>query len=200
MPTLHIHLLGDFRLSYGDPVDRVNAPRLQALLAYLVLHRHAPQARQHVAFLLWPDTSEAQARSSLRQLVHTLKRTLPDADQFVHTDAQTLQWLGNAPFGLDVAEFEAALSQADAAERQGDAQGLRVALEQAIAAYLCGLMPSCYDDWIAPEGERLCQAFTEALERLLLLLESQGEPRADMACAQRLVRHDPLREETYRAL
>src|SRR5260370_1310896 len=46
----------------------VNIPRLQSLLAYLVLHRTAPQARSHLAFLLWPDSSEAQAHSNLRQL------------------------------------------------------------------------------------------------------------------------------------
>src|SRR6266545_7296698 len=136
MPELHIQLLGEFRLTSDDAlVSTVNAPRLQALLAYLVLHRHAPQPRQHLAFLLWPDTSEAQARTNLRQLLHALKQTLPAADQFVHADTQTLQWRSDAPFHLDVAEFEAAVAQADAAEQQGDAQALCVALEQAIAVY-----------------------------------------------------------------
>ncbi len=198
MPTLHIHLLGDFRLTSADaPVSPINSPRLQALLAYLVLHRDAPQPRQHLAFLLWPDTSEGQARTNLRQLVHSLKQTLPDADQLVHADAQTLQWRAETPFRLDVAAFEAALSQADAAEQHGDVQDLRVALEQAIGVYQGDLLPSCYDDWIVPERERLRQAFTGALERLMLLLDSQGELRAAIASAQRLVRHDPLREETY---
>jgi predicted ATPase/DNA-binding SARP family transcriptional activator len=201
MPTLHIQLLGDFRLSCGGaPVSNVNAPRLQSLLAYLLLHRDAPQPRQHLAFRLWPDTSEAQARTNLRQLLHALKQALPAADHFVHADAQTLRWRSDAPFHLDVAEFEQALSQADAAEQQRDAHGLRVALEQASAVYQGDLLPSCYDDWIVPERERLRQAFTGALQRLLLLLESQGELRAAIACAQRLVRHDPLHEETYRGL
>src|SRR6266545_1816534 len=130
MPELHIQLLGEFRLTSDDAlVSTVNAPRLQALLAYLVLHRHAPQPRQHLAFLLWPDTTEAQARTNLRHLLH-----------------------------------------------------------------------SCYDDWIVPERERLRQACTAALERLLLLLERASQPREAIAYAQRLLRHDPLREETYRAL
>jgi hypothetical protein len=43
---LHIHLLGDFRLDYDDvPVTTINTPRLQPLLAYLVLHRDAPRPR-----------------------------------------------------------------------------------------------------------------------------------------------------------
>src|SRR6266511_6114052 len=145
MPKLHIHLLGDFRLVYADaPVSHINSPRLQALLAYLVLHRDAPQPRQYLAFQLWPDSSEAQARTNLRQLVHGLKQTLPEADQFVHVDAQMLQWRCDAPFRLDVAEFEEALTQADAAEQQRDPHALRVALEQASAVYHGELLPSCY--------------------------------------------------------
>src|SRR5215510_6238652 len=43
VPMLHIHLLGAFRLLSADaPVNQLTAPRLQALLAYLVLHRDAP--------------------------------------------------------------------------------------------------------------------------------------------------------------
>lgn len=42
-------------------------PRLQSLLAYLLLHRFTPQARQHVAFTFWPDSSEAQALTNLRK-------------------------------------------------------------------------------------------------------------------------------------
>jgi DNA-binding SARP family transcriptional activator len=86
-----------------------------------------------------------------------LKQALPAADLFVHTDAQTVQWRPEAPFRLDVAEFEQALTQAGGAEQeqQRDAHALRVALEQAIALYHGDLLPSCYDDWILPERERL---------------------------------------------
>ena len=43
MPELRIQLLGDFRLSDGDQLlTTVNTSRLQALLAYLILHRDAP--------------------------------------------------------------------------------------------------------------------------------------------------------------
>jgi len=201
MPLLHIHLLGEFRLSCDEePVSTFNAPRLQALLAYLLLHRDAPQPRHHLAFLLWPDTTEAQARTNLRQLLHGLKQTLPEADHFLSTSAKTVQWRPNAPFRLDVAEFEQACALAEAAAQQGDLHAQRGALEQAVAFYHGDLLPSCYDDWIWPERERLRQALTEVLERLLLLLESQGQPRAALAFGQRLLRHDPLREETYRIL
>src|SRR5262245_42247215 len=116
----YMQLLGEFLLVYADvPLSPLPKPRVQALLAYLVLHTAPPQPRHHLAFLLWPDTSEAQARTNLRQLLHILKQTLPIADAFVRTEGPTLQWRSDAPCHCDVADFEAALAQAESAERHG---------------------------------------------------------------------------------
>jgi len=77
--VLRIRLLGEFSLVYGgQPVTTVNTPRLQALLAYLLLRRRAPQSRRYLAFLFWPDSSDAQARTHLRKLRH--RKRIP-ADQ-----------------------------------------------------------------------------------------------------------------------
>jgi DNA-binding SARP family transcriptional activator len=195
--TLHIHLLGDFRLAYGDKAVRsVNTSRLQSLLTYLVLHRDAPQSRRHMAFLLWLDSTEAQALTNLRNLLHLLRRALPDADRFLQVDAQTLQWRPNGPFALDVADFEGALARAGWAEQAGDNAAVRTALEEAVDLYRGDLLPSCYDDWIRPERERLQQAFIKALEQLIHLLEEQRDYRTAIGHAQRLLRHDPLHEAT----
>jgi DNA-binding SARP family transcriptional activator len=59
---LRIRRFGDLRVKRdGVPIDGLARPRCQALLAYLLLHREAAQSRRHLAFLLWPDSSEAQA-------------------------------------------------------------------------------------------------------------------------------------------
>jgi DNA-binding SARP family transcriptional activator len=44
MSILHIKLLGGFSVTLDDsPVAGLHQPRLQSLLAYLLLNRHAPQ-------------------------------------------------------------------------------------------------------------------------------------------------------------
>jgi DNA-binding SARP family transcriptional activator len=185
---LHVHLLGNFRLFCGGtPVNSIDTPRLQSLLAYLVLHRGAPLSRQHVAFMLWPDSSEAHARGSLRKLLFQLTGALPQPDRFLDVNAQTLQWRPDAPFTLDVEEFEKAVDGAASA----------AALQAALALYRGDLLPSAYDDWILTERERLQQTFLSALERLILLLESERDYANAIDCAQALLRHDPLHEETY---
>jgi DNA-binding SARP family transcriptional activator len=190
--VLHIHLLGAFQLTLDDrPVTSVNTPRLQLLLAYLVLHRNVPQSRQHLAFTLWPDSDEAQARTNLRNLMHHLRSALPQADAFLRSDTQTLQWVGRKAesFSLDVAEFESLAPQPSIP-----------ALERAVALYRGELLPGSYDDWVMQERERLAQVFSGALERLITLLEQRRDYARAIPYAQRLLQRDPLNEAAYRDL
>lgn len=188
---IHIQLLGDFRLECdAKPVNTVNTPRLQSLLAYLLLHRYAPQPRQHVSFVLWPDSTEAHARGSMRKLLHQLTHALPNPDRLLDVNAKTIQWHSDAAFTLDVAEFENAAGKVDSLP----------ALRRAVELYRGDLLPSCYDDWIIPERERLLQLFITALERIILLLESQRDYRNAINYAQTFLRHAPVHEEIYRQL
>src|SRR5436190_9643781 len=201
MPTLHIRLLGDFSLIYNDrQVTSLNTTRLQSLFAYLVLHRDVPQQRQHLAFLFWPDTIEAQARNNLRQQLHQLRQAFPAVEQFLSADTHMVHWHPVTPFHLDVAEFEQALTLADAATRRHDQHALQDALEQADSLYRGELLPGCYDGWILPERDGLRQGHLQALEQLLRLFEVQGDTVTAIRYAQRLIGLDPLSEDLYRRL
>ncbi|MBI3943358.1 MAG: hypothetical protein HY326_10130, partial [Chloroflexi bacterium] len=208
MGALHIQLLGDFRLRHDDtPLTGVDTPRLQSLLAYLLLHREAAQSRHHLAFLFWPDSTEAQALANLRKLLFLLRQALPEADAFLALDSQSVAWHPQSPFTLDVAEFENAIAQAQRAQASGEQVDLRAALEWAVDVYDSGgstpagkLLPGCYDDWILAERERLHHQFLESIDRLAGSLEQQGEYRTAISYAQRLLRHDPLHEAAYQRL
>lgn len=192
---LQISLLGDFRLAYScsscmTELHTVNTARLQALLGYLLLHRHAPQAREYLAFRFWPDTREAQALTNLRNLLHKLRHALPTPERFLLVDARSVQWQPDAPYTLDVANFEAAVAHAATAAE----------LASAIDLYSGELLPSCYDDWILPERERLRQLALATLERLITLLEGARDYRAAIRHSQRLLQLEPLNEALYRRL
>ena len=71
---LRIQLLGSFQVNDEDkPIARLQSERLQALLAYLVLHRDQPVSRQQLAVTFWPDTTDGQARTNLRTLLARLR-------------------------------------------------------------------------------------------------------------------------------
>ncbi|HEY6407422.1 MAG TPA: BTAD domain-containing putative transcriptional regulator, partial [Ktedonobacteraceae bacterium] len=204
IPTLHIHLLGDFLLVSGDtPVTTVTVPRLKSLLAYLVLHRNAPQDRSHLAFLLWPDSTEAQAHTNLRKLLYQLRQAFPDIDHYLHANNRSLQWLpasADSSWTLDILEVEQALTQAEQAEKVQDTTAMRQSLEQVMHLYRGDLLPSCYDEWILPERDRIRQLFFQASEQLIALLEEVRAYGAAIEAARRLLRQDLLHEATYRQL
>src|SRR5262245_45036697 len=199
--TPDIHLLGDFRLTYaGAPPRLLPAPRVQALLAYLVLHRDAPQPRQRLAFLLWPESSESQARTNLRQLLHHLRRALPPDCALLTTDNQAAHWRCDAACAIDVTEFETAAARATEAQRRGDLADEQEALECAARLYHDDLLPELFDEWLSPKREQLRESFASVLSRLATLLEATGNYPAAIRQAERLIALDPLREPYYQAL
>lgn len=201
MSILHIQLLGAFRLAdaANQPIP-IDQPRQRALLTYLLLQRKAPQARQQIAFHFWPDTSEPQAHTNLRQLLYHLRRAWPNVDDFVQITPKTLQWKTTVLYDLDIAAFEQALACASQARSAARAETARTALIESVAHYGGDLLPGCYEEWLLPERERLRQHFFEAVQQLIVLYEHERDYPTAIHYAQRRVRADPLHETTYRRL
>lgn len=193
--NLVISLLGDFSLAWANkPAIHFAGDRPISLFAYLLLHRHTAVSRQQLAFTLWPDSSDGQARSNLRNLLFTLRQTLAEAETFLVTDSMTLQWRSDAAYTLDVAEFETALSLAKTAVTP---QETITYLETAVTLYKGDLLPGNYDDWIIPIREMIRQNYLDALYQLVTLFEGQQAYRAAARYSQRLLRQDPADEAAY---
>jgi DNA-binding SARP family transcriptional activator len=200
-PTLRMNLLGTFLIDSDHiPLKSIEVPRLQSLLVHLVLHRGVPQSRTHLASMLWPDSTEEQAHTNLRNLLYKLRQALPDSDQYLVVNRHMLMWKHNDFWTMDVQEFEQAVNMAEQAELIEDQTMLRRTLEKAIELYRGALLPGCYDEWILLERERLSQMYLEVLEKLLCLQEKEGDFPGALRIAQRLLREDPLQEASYRHL
>ncbi|NCC30656.1 MAG: hypothetical protein EOM24_01385 [Chloroflexia bacterium] len=198
---VQIRLLGGCTLVVdGSPAVELDSPRLQALLAYLALHHDAPLGRAQVAFQLWPDSTEVQALTNLRGLLHRMRLALPWFDQVVRSERQTLVWQPQCAWSLDVAAFQAAREAAYAAEADGQLALARMHFQTAVQIYQGDLLPGLYDDWLLIERERLRDAYLTALERVALLAEQAGDEPAALASLRQLVRMEPLHEPAHRAL
>ncbi|NJN82147.1 MAG: 6-hydroxy-D-nicotine oxidase, partial [Caldilineaceae bacterium] len=199
-PTLRIQLIGGFRLLLDATPIRIRSTRLQSLLTCLTLQRHAPISRQQLAFLFWPESTESQARTNLRQLLHHLHQTVPDSEHFLLDDGQSLAWRADATVASDVADFEAALARvANSGNRRMNSQS-RQALTQAVDLYQGDLAPDCYDDWIEAERESLRRQYVQALGRLIHLLENERSYAKAIDYARKLTQADPLDEDGWRTL
>ncbi|MGE3289053.1 MAG: AAA family ATPase [Pseudonocardia sp.] len=188
MPAVRVRLLGRFELRADGAADgaevALESARAESLLAYLLLSRGEPQPRERLAALLWPESTQAQARTNLRHVLHTVRGRLPDATAVLDVTPKTLCWRGEV--WLDVAEFERLL---DAGHP-----------EEAVEIHGGELLDGCDDEWLRPERDRLRARLGEALAVVVERAEGRGDLATALAHAERLRRADPLREATYRLL
>jgi DNA-binding SARP family transcriptional activator/predicted ATPase len=197
---MRINLFGHLRVSReGQPVAFANTSRVESLLAYLILHGETPQPRERLAFVLWPGSTESQARTNLRQLLHHLKRALPADCKSLITDHQFVQWRRTS-CEIDAVDFQAAI--ADAASARIETDRSREIRSLTAAAQLCedDLLPGLYDDWLTPIREEYRQRVCEVLRRLATLYEEQMDFAAAIPFAERLVALDPIGEAHHQLL
>lgn len=183
--TLSIQLLGQFGVRRGDVQLSLESRRAESLVAWLLLHRDGPQSRQRLAFLLWPDSTEAQALTNLRHALHSLRRAQPDIGGHLEVTTRTLRWRDDRPYRLDVADFESALADG--------------AWQAAVDAYSGDLLAGRTEEWVDHDRDRLRRRYLDALQKLVTERARDGDPDA-VRHAERLLREQPLREETYRLL
>ena len=184
---LRIHLLGQPRFFLNDaPYAFHSRPRALPLLAFLLLHRGAHLTRDLVAFSLWPDDSEVDARGKLRRYLHQLTSALPASDvPYIASKEETIYWNPDSGVWVDVDEFERCI-------------GDEARWDEAVALYDGDLALPIYDDWIAPVRERLRRQYIAMLERLLLRARSRRDFTAALSYGERVLANDRWREDMLR--
>ncbi len=194
-PVLQVTLLGIFRLRYdSEAITPLTSARLQSLFAFIILHRESPISRQQLAAIIWPESSETQARTNLRNLIHQLRHAIPFIDDFIRFELNSLEWRNESPYSLDVEVFERRLAI-------NPGHGLqRETLEQALGLYGGELLPGCYEDWIGPIRDRLNLAYLSTMEALADMTEAAREYPAALDYTRRLVGADPLNPTANRQL
>jgi DNA-binding SARP family transcriptional activator len=187
---VRIALFGQPRVTSDDGLRHFPLPRKTLnVLGYLILKNKRPPTRDAIAFALFPDEEEEQARNSLRRNLSYLLSSLPPADggePFINADAERVAWNPAAPAHVDVLAFERAI----AAGRDDDA----------LAEYAGPLLPTLYDEWTTADRERLREAANGALARVIARERSLRRFDTATAAARRLLEDDPWREDIVREL
>lgn len=161
---VEIRLLGQFTVQVDGVAIELTARPAQSLFAYLLLNPVAHR-RERLAGLLWPDSSETNARRNLRQALWQIRRALAEqADALLVVDEVTVAFNTAADYWLDVECIARPLEEAGAADD----------LISAIAVYTGELLPGFYDEWVQLEREQIQAQFERKLTLLLeRLVEAQ---------------------------
>ena len=169
----------------GNRMAVFDAPRVQRLVGLLAV-RAEPQNRARLAYELWPESTDTQARTNLRKLLHDLRRALPDVEEFIQTGDETVALGPREVVDVDLWRFRDAVAVGD--------------LDLAARLYRGDLLPACYDDWVLDERDRL----RSEVRRILVELAERAAERQDhddtIRHCHRLLDHEPTDEVAVRLL
>jgi predicted ATPase/DNA-binding SARP family transcriptional activator len=144
--------------------------------------------RGDVAFALWPDDPEDDARAKLRRHLYRLLRALPNRNEpWILADEMTLHWNGAGDAWFDVAAFEAGVRD-------------EARMQEAVDYYTGDLLSQLEDEWVVPLREHLRASYTAALGSLVRRAHNQNDFGAALQFVHRLLASDPWREDALRQL
>ena len=183
---LRIHTLGGWSLTRADGAPRVIPAQRVALVALLVASGDRGVTRDKAAALLWPESSDENARHSLGQAVYALRRDAASADVV----------LGSTTLRLNADVVSCDAWDLEVAARAGD--DARVA-DLYAGPFLDGvrLRGSVeLEHLMDAERARLAALFVQAVESLARTAASEGDGRTATACWRRLAAAQPLSSQT----
>lgn len=206
MSTLSIHLFGKFCVRRDQQVlDGFDARKVQELFCYLLLHRDHSLPRETLAGLLWPDTTTAQSKKSLRQVLWQLQSALGSQhesarDRVLLVEPDWVQLNSEANLWLDVAIFEQAFTLVQKMSgHELDASKAQV-LQNAVQLYQGPLLEGWYNDWCLYERERLQSMYLAMLDKLMGYCEAYQDYETGLLYGMRIMCYDRARERTHRRL
>jgi WD40 repeat protein/DNA-binding SARP family transcriptional activator/energy-coupling factor transporter ATP-binding protein EcfA2 len=191
---LEVRLLGQFDVRKNGSSILIPSRPAQSLLAYLLLTPGTAHRREKLSGLLWGDSSEANARSNLRQALWRVRKALdsnPNQEQtYVLSDQYSVAFNPNSDYWLDAAVLEKQAKATTSSDR----------LMDLLSLYRGELLPGFYDDWAMLERERLQAVFERDVERLLELLRTEQRWTEMLEWGERWIAYGQRPEPAYRAL
>jgi DNA-binding SARP family transcriptional activator/tetratricopeptide (TPR) repeat protein len=195
---LQVSLFGEQAITDdGTGRVRTRSSRTAALIGFLVTHSGSPQARQRIAGLFWPDSTEAQALTNLRRELHQLRQVLGDEPSLLVT-SRDLCWQDTPTCRVDVRTFDVERQAAQAAGRSE--QQVLTHAARAVAQYKGDFLPGAYDDWLLEARAELERQCVELCDLLSQAQAATGDLAGAVQSARRRITLQPLEETGYRIL
>jgi DNA-binding SARP family transcriptional activator len=206
MGILQVGLLGGVRVTHDNWLTKATITReIQALLAYLLLHRHRVHSREVLADIFWGQHTQERARGSLNTALWKLKKVLEPAGIPAGTYLRTnysgeVRFNDESPHWLDIEVFEEEIKRILICPFQTAESKHLIDLERVVELYKGDLLEGFYNDWALQERERLRALHLKALVYLLKYYGFQKFYDKAIGFGQQILSLDPLREDIHREM
>jgi DNA-binding SARP family transcriptional activator len=206
-PGVRIHSLGRFYVEHGGHIrlsEGGQARKAATLFKYLLTHQERPIPRSEVLKLLWPGLPRDLATTDLRSLLYQLRRLLGLSSQapsrLENTRTTVALHLGPNDW-WDVAEFRAWLAEGARWQRAGATAEALSAFAAGAALYKGDYLAEDTDaGWAAARRAQLREDWLTTLSAMAELHGERGEHGDQETLLRTVLRADPYRERSYRAL
>jgi DNA-binding SARP family transcriptional activator/tetratricopeptide (TPR) repeat protein len=191
--TLKIRLLGQFNLQADELSMELPSRPAQSLLAYLALNAGVAHRREKLASLLWPDSSESNARSYLRQALWRIRKSF---------ESSVLHWedyLKIRDISVTFNEQSEYWLDADILLKSTQTQSVKQIIET-VRLYQGELLPGFYDEWVLSERDRVQAAYHQKMHQLLTLLCESERWQEVLDWGEQWIRLSHSPEGAFRAL
>jgi predicted ATPase/DNA-binding SARP family transcriptional activator len=204
--VIDISLAGD--VSVGCRSERRRLPGSQQALAFavLTLERRHGVTRDALAEVLWPDDRPTSWPTALRNVVSRVRAFVVALD--LDLDAEGPLTVRDGRYRLhlprdvrvDVEEAERRLAAAQAALRDGDAEGALPLADAAVACLDQPFFPDRRGVWVVARRARMAEGVIAGLELTSRAAADAGDHGTAVCIAAGAVGRAPLRESAHRAL
>ena len=186
---LAVRLLGPLEVRQGEQAVSLGGPRIQALFAYLVLHRGGAVPADQIIDDLWGEAADEGSRHSLHTHVSTLRRRLAEAGAQVSIAKDAVGYrLDASGITIDLDVFD---RHVQAAVTDGDAGAANDALVLWRGAPLAGFADQPWArSTVAELHERRQQALLVDIDARL----KDGQHTRLVPELRTLIDEDPFRE------
>lgn len=186
---LRIYLLGPLRIERDGAPLVLPRRKVELLLAYLLLHPE-PQTRDHLATLFWGDSSDAQARHSLRTALATVRKAI--AADLLLTDREQVQRNPDFPCWVDLHDLLAVATELETIS--GDLLLAKLAWWQG------DLLAGFYEEWLVFDREHYRERLLKLGLQATQALRARSEYTGAIAVAQQVLTRDPANEHAHQHL
>ena len=199
MTQCKLFLLGSPRFEVDHQAIDIPRRKVLALLAYLAVGG-APQRRDSLVTLFWPELGQSDARMALNRHLSDLRKTA--IKDLIIADRETVTLRPDANLWLDVTQFQQILVTCPVASPTS-VPLLTTAITLYRADFLTGFtLPDCpaFDEWQFFQSETLRRQLAAGLECLVAWHSTQGAYETAILYARRHLALDTLHEPAHRSL
>ncbi len=196
VPSIRLQGFGVSRVEIDGEAYFGRWNKARELLFLLVTHNQGEGVRKDEAYAsLWPSASAAKAYSNFHSLIYRVRRALPKGSLLF--DEPVYRFVPPEGFTYDVAEFQALIEKATAAEDEEKAAGY---YEKAIGLYNGDFLEDLYADWSESYRRTLRDLFLMAISKVAHFHWQKGRVEMAITVAHRWLQEEPTDESAHRLL